>query len=298
VYIQGAHWAGQVDVLEPDKLIPIINRAHELGMFVVLWYLPAFQDVNTDLRKVVALANLEIDGIDLDIEDYYTVPEINERNRRVIQFSSALRTLLPGRFVTNDIVEPVVLDGVSNLWTQPNGQPPKAQTSYWRGPFPYREIAPFYDLWMIQSYWTDKAADSGWRDGYRFTMENVRRLRAATGRPDLPIHLIGGVGDKVKVLNDLSGFQQAAREIGSVGVSFYDWLVWPRDWWPYSWGFRRPNADGTVDQRFVGVEPPVYVPTTQPPITTTTTLVPGIVPVATTVVPVTVVPVTVVVTPA
>jgi hypothetical protein len=290
VYIQGAHWAGQIDVLEPDKLIPMINRAHELGMYVVLWYLPAFQDVNTDLRKVVALANLEIDGINIDIEDYYTVPEINERNRRLVQFSSALRTLLPGRFVTNDIVEPIVMDGVSNLWTQPNGQPPKAVNAFWRGAFPYRDIAPFYDLWMIQTYWTNRTADSGWRDGYRYVTENVRRLREAVGRPDLPVHVIGGVGDKVKILNDLSGFQQAAREVGSVGVSFYDWLVWPRAWWPYSWGFRRPNPDGTVDQRFVGVEPPVYVPTTQPPITTTTaTLVPSVVPVATTLVPVTVV---------
>ena len=288
IYIQGAHWAGQGDVLEPDKLLPIINRAHELGLYVVIWYLPGFQDVNTDLRKVVSLANLEIDGINIDIEERDVVRDVNERNRRVIQFSSALRSLLPGRFITNDIVEPTVLDGVSNLWTQPDGQPPKAYPSYWRGAFPYRDLVPFFDLWMIQTYWTNRSADSGWRDGYRYVTENVARLRNATGRADLPIHVIGGVGDKVKVLNDVAGFQQAAREIGSVGISFYDWLVWPKQWWPYSLSFRRPNPDGTVDPNFVAVEPPAYVPTVQPQVTTTTVpVVPtGVVQVVATTVPV------------
>jgi hypothetical protein len=280
VYIQAAHWSTPTDVLEPEKLIPIINRAHELGMQIVVWYLPAMQDVNTDLRKVVAIANLEIDGIALDIEDYYTVSEINERNRRTVQFSATLRQLLPGRFITINIVEPTSMDGVANLWTQPDGKPPKTITSFWRGAFPYRDVAPYYDLWTIQTYWTNRAADSGWRDGYRYVTENVRRLRANLGRDDVPIHITGGVGDRVKVLNDLSGFQQAARELGVAGISFYDWLVWPKAWWPYSLSFRRGVRDSAITgvaDRFAvsAVEPPSYVPTAQPPITTTTLAPPG-----------------------
>jgi hypothetical protein len=279
VYIQAAHWAGQVDVLEPDKLIPMINRAHELGMYVVLWYVPAVQDVNTDLRKTVALANLEVDGIAIDVENYTTVPEINERNRRHIAYSAGLRQLLAGRFITINVVEPTSVDAVANLWTQPNGAPPKTVNSFWRGPFPYRELAPYYDLWTIQTYWTNRAVDSGWRDGYRYVVENVKRLRANLGREDVPIHVTGGVGDKVKALNDLSGFQQAARELNVVGISFYDWAVWPRAWWNYSWGFRKGAREGTIDPRFAPVEPPPYVQTVQPPITTTTK--PGVVPVVT-----------------
>jgi hypothetical protein len=277
VYIQAAHWAGQVDVLEPDKLIPMINRAHELGMYVVVWYVPAVQDVNTDLRKTVALANLEVDGIAIDVENYTTVPEINERNRRHIAYSAALRQLLAGRFITINVVEPTSVDAVANLWTQPNGAPPKTVNSFWRGPFPYKELAPYYDLWTIQTYWTNRAVDSGWRDGYRYVAENVKRLRTNLGRDDVPIHVTGGVGDKVKVLNDLSGFQQAARELNVVGISFYDWVVWPRAWWSYSWGFRKGAREGTIDPRFAPVEPPSYVQTVQPPITTTTK--PGAVPV-------------------
>jgi hypothetical protein len=267
VYIQAAHWAGPVDVLEPEKLIPMINRAHELGMYVVVWYVPAVQDVNTDLRKTIAIANLEVDGVAINIENYTTVPEINERNRRHIAYSAGLRQLLAGRFITINVVEPTSVDAVPNLWTQPNGAPPKTVNSFWRGPFPYRELAPFYDLWTIQTYWTNRAADSGWRDGYRYVVENVKRLRANLGREDVPIHVTGGVGDKVKVLNDLSGFQQAAREMNVVGISFYDWVVWPRSWWNYSWGFRKTLREGNADPRFVPVEPPAYVPSVQPPIT-------------------------------
>lgn len=275
VYIQAAHWSAPNDVLEPEKLIPMINRAHELGMHVVVWYLPAMQDVNTDLRKTIALANLEVDGVALNIEDYFTVPEINERNRRTVAFSASLRQLLAGRFITINIVEPTSMDAVSNLWTQPDGKPPKTINSFWRGPFPYRELAPYYDLWTIQTYWTNRAADSGWRDGYRYVTENVRRLRANLGRDDVPVHVTGGVGDRVKVLNDVSGFQQAAREQNVVGISFYDWVVWPRAWWPYSLGFRRGVRDqaisGAVDRLAVAVvEPPAYVATAQPPVTTTT----------------------------
>ncbi len=270
VYIQAAHWAGQVDVLEPEKLIPMINRAHELGMYVVVWYVPAVQDVNTDLRKTVAIANLEVDGIAIDVENYTTVPEINERNRRHIVYSAGLRQLLPGRFVTINVVEPTSVDGVANLWTQPNGAPPKTINTFWRGPFPYKDLAPYYDLWTIQTYWTNRTADSGWRDGYRYVTENVKRLRANLGRDDVPIHVTGGVGDRVKILNDLSGFQQAARELNVVGISFYDWVVWPRAWWSYSWGLRKQFREGITDPRFIPVEPPPYVPTVQPPIVVAT----------------------------
>ena len=151
------------------------------------------------------------------------------------------------------------------------------------------EIAPYFDLWTIQTYWTNRSTESGWRDGYRYVIENVRRLRAVTGRADLPIHVTGGVNEKVKViLNDVSGFQQAAREMGVVGVSFYDWLTWPSNWWPYSWSFRKAAKDAAktgVADRFIPVEPPPYVPIPQPPIIVPSTVVSVVVSVTTSSVP-------------
>ena len=66
--------------------------------------------------------------------------------------------------------------------------------NFWPG-FPYRDIAPAYDAWMPMGYWTNRKADSGYRDAYRYTAENIDRLRAQLGRADLPVHPIGGIGD-------------------------------------------------------------------------------------------------------
>ena len=277
IYIQASHWSTVPDVLEPEKLQPIIDRAHQLGMYVVVWYLPAFQDANTDLRKVVAIANLDVDGISIDIEERDVVKDVAERTRRLISFTQSLRGLLPGRFLSNNIIEPLALDGVPGIWTLPNGQPPPPVALWWRGPFPYVEIAPAFDLWMIQSYWTNRGANTGWRDGYRYVSENVNRLRRVLNRPDLPVHVIGGVGDKSPALNDVSGMLQAAREVNSMGLSFYDWLVTNSSLWQYLRAFRAPGPDGLYDQRFPAVTPPAYVPSQPPPVTTTTIAPPVVV---------------------
>ena len=281
IYIQAAYWSSPTDVLEPDKLIPIIDRAHELGLHVVVWYLPAFQDVNTDLRKTVAIANLDVDGIDIDIEERAVVKEINERNRRLIAYSQSLRSLLPGRFISNDLVATTLLDATPNYWTDPSGVV-KPGPSFWGGPFPYREIAPFYDLWMIQSYWTQRTQASGWRDGYRYTVENVNRLRANLGRADVPIQVIGGEGGKDKTINEFAGFLAGSRDAGSTGISFYDWAVMQQTWIPYFWSFRHVAPGAAADPRFPATALPPYAPLPQPvapaPITTvigTPVIVPG-----------------------
>ncbi len=273
IYIQAAYWGPGPDILEPERLIPIIDRAHQLGMYVVVWYLPYFQDVNTDLQRTVAIANLDVDGINIDIEERSGVVNVVERTRRLIAYSGALRQLLPGRMITNDIVATVLMDGAPNLYPSADGKI-KASAPWWGGPFPYKEIAAAYDLWMIQGYWTVRTADSGWRDGYRYTLENINRLRANLGRPDVPVHMIGGIGGSALTLNELSGMLQASREANSFGLSMYDWVVTQPQYYPYLWGFRW-NPTGVVDPRFVPVAPPPYV---QQPRPTTTIPAPTLPP--------------------
>jgi hypothetical protein len=272
VYIQAAHWStpGVNDILEPEKLIPIIDRAHQLGMYVVVWYLPVWQDVNTDLRKTVAIANLDVDGVNIDIEDRDGVRNITERTRRLIAYSAALRELLPGRQITNNIYATNYLDGAPDYWPGASGQP-KSNVKWWGGTFPYAGLAPYYDMWMIQNYWTDRSTDSGWKDGYRYSIDNIARLRAALGRQDVPIQLIAGVGGKPgSTVNELSGYMQAARESGSVGVSFYDWMTLNQTWLPYFWQFRA----GAADPRFAPVAPPAYVAQPKPVPTVASTTLP------------------------
>lgn len=270
MYIQASRY-DTADVSEPERLIPIIDRAHQLGMYVVVWYLPTLTDVNADLRRTVAIANLDVDGISIDIEAR-NVADVAERNRRLISYSQSLRQLLPGRFISNNIVQPNILDAIPNLWPTEYGKPPASIRSYW-APFPYIEIAPYYDLWMIQSYWTQRSAGSGWRDAYRNFQDNAGRLRATLGRPDLPVHMIGGVGDPKLPLNDLSGMLQANREVNGIGLSFYDFVVTPPSWWPYLWAARN-----IPDPRWTPLVPPPYVPPTQPILLPPTTTVPTTTP--------------------
>ena len=274
------------DIYEPERLLPLIDRAHALGMYVVGWYFPAFLDVNTDLRKVVAMANLDIDGIQIDIEksDFATLKDITVRNARLSEFNRSIRSLLPGRMVTTDVIAPTWMDGQIGRWAWPN-YPPASRAANWPG-FPYAELVATYDLTALQVYWTENSANSGWRDSQVFTLENMNRMRAYAGRPDYPVQAIGGVYTAKSPLNDLIGYAEAARAAGSFGVSLYDWTTTPASWWPALWGLR-----SAIDPRFPAPASPPYAPLTQaatPPVTTTTTTkVPAVVPAGVAVTPTT-----------
>ncbi len=266
VYIQAAHWSTTPDVLEPERLLPMIDRAHALGMQVVLWYLPFLIDVNTDLRKVVALANLDVDGIQIDIESK-SITDVALRNQRLAEFNKNVRLLLPGRVVTADILPSVWLDPAPDRWTWPE-VPLRNIKPWWRGPFPFADVVANYDLLAIQTYWSENNKYSGWRDSSAFVTESVNRLRATINRPDYPIHLIGGVARQgtTATLNDMAGFIEAARAAGTFGISMYDWDSTPVSWWSTLWGFR-----SVVDARFVPIALPPYAPLPKPPPPTTTT---------------------------
>ena len=212
---------GPGEILEPELLLPIIDRAHAHGIEVVAWYLPTLEDVGNDLRKLVASANLDVDGIAVDIEAR-NVRDVNERNRRLVEFSSSARQLLPDRVIGGIVLPPVLLEVVN-----PN---------YWPA-FPWREIAPFYDVWQTMGYWTDRTWASGHRDAYQYTSENLRRLRANLGLPEALVHPVGGIGDETNDA-DLDGFLRAAVEHRSIGGSIYDWRTTKPEAWGKLRGFR------------------------------------------------------------
>lgn len=215
LYIQTAKHDTPEDILEPHLLLPIIERAHQRGIRVVAWYLPTLEDVGNDLRRLLASANLDVDGIAVDIEAR-DVADIAERNRRLVELSAALRQALPGRAIGAIVLPPVVLEVINQ--------------KYWPD-FPYRQIAPYYDVWMTMGYWTFRTSSSGYRDAYRYTDENLRRLRNNLGQPLAPVHPIGGIGDRTSDA-DLDGFARAAEAHRALGGSIYDWHTTK----PEAWG--------------------------------------------------------------
>lgn len=207
-------------ISEPELLLPIIDRAQDHGMFVVAWYLPTLEDVTNDLNRLVASAALGVDGLAVDIESR-KVADVNERNARLIDLSARLTEALPDRAIGAIVMPPVQLEVVN----------PK----FWPG-FPYREIAPYYDVWQTMGYWTDRKKSSGYRDPYRYTDENIRRLRANLGDPAAPVAPVGGVGAVGAA--DVDAFHRAAVENGALGGSIYDFRTTKPEAWPSLRKFR------------------------------------------------------------
>ena len=207
LYIQASKHDAPTDVLEPELLQAHIDRAKERGLRVVVWYLPTLVDTGRDLARLKAIARLpRIDGLAVDIEAR-NVPDVNERNRRLVDLSAALRAALPGRTIAGIVLPPVVMEVINpNFWPA----------------FPYRDIAPFYDVWMTMGYWTNRTSASGYRDAYRYTKENVDRLRNNLGQPDAPVHPIGGIGHRTTP-QDIAGYKKAVTAVRGIGGSIYDW---------------------------------------------------------------------------
>ena len=69
VYLQTSH-LGVPDqlVLEHERVETLIDTAHDNGMSVVAWYLPTLVDVDADLERLLASADLDVDGLAVDIE--------------------------------------------------------------------------------------------------------------------------------------------------------------------------------------------------------------------------------------
>jgi hypothetical protein len=207
-------------LVSPALLGGLLTRAHADGMQVLGWYAPAFADPAADLRRLVAMRDFRwagqgFDGMAVDIEVTSGVHDAARRSQILVDLSRRLRssTTMPLGAI---VMAPVVLDVVNrHFWPQ----------------FPWRSIARYYDAWLPMDYWTDRTASSGYRDAYRYTSDNISRLRADLGQPGAIVHAIGGVGGGSSAAQYLR-FVTAARRQGAIGLSVYDYratgpAVWP-----------------------------------------------------------------------
>jgi hypothetical protein len=74
-------------------------------------------------------------------------------------------------------------------------------------------------------------AYKGFDATYGYVTRALRLLRTNTGRPDVQIHVAGGVADRLGP-DELAGFVAAVADDGStIGVSLYDWMTTPPRAW-------------------------------------------------------------------
>jgi len=205
LYLQSAKAMRPEDILDPDKFKSIVDRAHAKGMRVVSWYLPANLDPKSDVIKLVAPLKFGVDGIAMDIEST-DQKDLAVRNNSLVLQSLFVRLFLPDVAMAAIVLPPVVTDVLNR--------------NYWPN-FPWTKIKGAYDVWMPMGYWTNRTTASGWRDGEKYTNENIDRVRANLGDPAAPVHPVGGIGDKATI-EEIDGFVRSAQSRGAIGGSMYD----------------------------------------------------------------------------
>ena len=221
LYIQTAKAEAPFDVLEPERLLPIIERARAQGIRVVAWYLPTLEDPGADLQRLLAAARLPVDGVAVDIESRKVDPP-EERTRRLLEISHAFRAALPGRIIGAIPFPPVIMEVVN-----PN---------YWPG-FPWAELAGIYDVWLPMNYQSFRPVGTEYRDAYRYTAENIDRMRANLRQPEALVHTIGGIADETSP-EDVDAMLRASVERRVIGGSLYDWRTTGDHLWPALQRFR------------------------------------------------------------
>jgi LysM repeat protein len=204
----------------PTVLSAFVTRAHAKGMRVVAWYLPTFKDINADLARLRAIRDFRagqrgFDGVAVDIEWTDGIPDATRRNAALIELSRRFRA--ETNTAIGAIVLPPVLLEVVN-------------TDYWPR-FPWKALAPYYDVWLPMAYWTDRTVASGYRDPRRNTAEYIARIRTDLADPDAAVHVIGGIGG-TSTADEYRRFAAAAREGNAVGISLYDYRVTAASVWP------------------------------------------------------------------
>jgi hypothetical protein len=177
---------------------------------------------------VLASAELDVDGLAIDIEST-AVDDPAERNARLRQLSAEVREALPDRVIGAITLSAVHLQEVN--------------TAFWPD-FPWAEIADTYDLILPMTYWSIRLPE--WREGERYVGENIDRIRTATGDPDIPIHVIGGIGDEVTVPQVQGMLRAVEARDGIIGASLYDWATASPQLWSVLEGLRARNPAGAA----------------------------------------------------
>jgi len=224
LYIQPSTFRHPATVLDEPLLRSIIKRAQSRGVRVVGWYLPELKDVSFDVGRMAAIMGLGVNGLGIDIESTAN-GDVAARTQNLLSEVRFLRLVFPDAAMAAVPVTPVIWEQLNRSWW-PN--------------FPYREMAKYFDAWMPMAYWSYRRAGSfpEWGDPYRYTVETVTRLRTLTGKPDLPVHPIGGEAAGMTSA-DVDAMARAMVDTGSIGGSVYDDNTTPRDLYPSLQQFRR-----------------------------------------------------------
>ncbi len=202
-----------------DRLLPV---AHAAGISVIAWVYPTLSDITADVRMTAEVAAYatptgdRADGIATDVEEV-------DDSASVLSYGQLLRALVgPDLLLVAAVYHPY------------------AETYY-----PYAAIAASWNVIAPMDYWHSRphhqytAADVG-----RFVTNSITTVRAAMhalGGNALPVEELGqtydmytedGTGASDAPTDaEITADMQAARGLGCIGVSFFEWQTATQGEW-------------------------------------------------------------------
>jgi hypothetical protein len=219
LYLQTGNYEQRDDLVRPHALGQFIDAAHAAGMRVVAWYLPSFLYPAQDTRRALAAIRFRsakgerFDSFALDIEASL-VRSVPLRSKRLLRLSARLRAAVGHRYALGAIIPSPV--GI------------RRHPGYWPR-FPYRSLAGYYDVFLPMAYATDRHIH-GIKATRGYDAADIAIIRTRTGRPHVPVHLIGGLANAMGA-SELAGFMRAVADCSPLGYSLYAFSVTPQTTW-------------------------------------------------------------------
>ena len=213
IFLQTSNYGAKEPIFKPRQTTKFLKAAHQRDMKVVAWSVPSFDHPQVDYHRARAAvlfkrAGHRFDSFGLDIEAT-VVGNIYRRNRRLLELSKRLRALVGPDYPLGAIT------------------PDPVKALYWPD-FPYKRVNHLYDVFVPMGYFSFRA--DGYKDVKKYTLASIRNIRRESGNPDVPIHLIGGIGGETQV-PEVKGFVRAVRANDVLGASYYDFSVTSDDEW-------------------------------------------------------------------
>jgi hypothetical protein len=210
VWIETANYGARTDVVDPVRLGRLIDALRARGVRAVAWYLPGHLNQARDVRRANAMLTFRtptggaFDGVALNVEAT-RLRNAALRSQRAVSLARALRAAAGATPVAIVPIDPRALERRPSRWPR----------------FPYAALAQEADALAPMVY--TGSAFRGFEANYGYVTRSLRLLRAHTGNPDVPIHVAGGVANRMRS-DDLAGFVAAVEDDGAtIGVSLYDW---------------------------------------------------------------------------
>ena len=208
LYLETSNYSQRADVVDPRVVGRFVDAAHAAGMQAVAWYLPSLSQPLLDSRRALAALRFRsstgqsFDSFALDIEAS-VVRNVALRNARLLRLAHTLRSAASPAYPLGAIVP------------SPVGM--RRHPRYWPG-FPFRSLGTEFDAFLPMAYFSYYAKTPA--AAYVYARDVITAIRRGTGRPGVPVHIIGGIANRIGA-PALAGFIRAAEDCGVTGLSLY-----------------------------------------------------------------------------